>query len=105
MTSIWGDMTMLPTCLASMGATGAEAVVCSGEKLREDKGSEALDAAEARAGKRPCVGGAGALGFRSIVDVAERNEDAMGSVNPEASSRRLQRSGKGARLACCEVGL
>lgn len=55
-----------------MGAAGADGV-CSGAKWREDidKGSEAVDAAEARAGKRPCVGEAGALEYRSSVDTAE----------------------------------
>lgn len=107
-TSMWGDMTMLPTRSVSVGAVGG---VC-GEMLGEDidKGSEAVVAAKARAGKRSCVGKAGTLWYRSIVDMAEKgigvlqlSEDARGSVSPEASrsSRLLQRSGKGARLACC----
>ena len=95
-----------------MGAAGD---VCIGEMMGEDvdKGSEAVVAAEARAGKRSCAGKAGALGYRSIVDMAEEgpgvlqlSEDATGSVRPEASmsSRLVQKSGKGARLACCGTG-
>ena len=109
---MWGDMTMPPACLASVRAKGAEGDVCNCEKLEEDinKGSEAVEAAEARAGTRHVVE-AGALGYRWIKDMAEKgpgvlqlSEDAMGSVSPEAVSRPSQRSGKGVRLACCETG-
>lgn len=31
-TSMWGDMTVLPACFASVGAAGAVGNVCSGEK-------------------------------------------------------------------------
>lgn len=65
---MWVDADMLPTFSATVGAAGPEGDVFGGDRLGEGKRSSV--AADAQVAKRLCVDEAGALGHRSMEQLA-----------------------------------